>query len=366
MKLFLCTGRHPAANYERKGPRHNSNVISSRKFVMKEGRTNLIPVCSSLFCCLLLFLTAGTLDAEVSVDLEVNTAAVKKGEDISLTVRVSNNSEEEKRIPLPKSYKRSIQITSGDKTLVEPGENNVSESTKLLSPGEFFGKKFSVNLPRAWQSPKELTVSWTLKNLESNTATIYFIPDRVCRMKIKDYGTVYLEFFPGDAPRNVFHFMGLVKDGFYDDLTFHRLVPDFVLQGGDPEGDGTGGRTPSVEAELNDRKHQFGTVSMAHGHKTTESGTQFFFSLGRHPFLDGKYTVIGSTANNESNGVLRKIQSNVKTDHVEGEQCGRDHMDRPKNPVVIEEATLISRKKYREETSSEKKGNDRPGSGEQK
>jgi peptidyl-prolyl cis-trans isomerase B (cyclophilin B) len=104
--------------------------------------------------------------------------------------------------------------------------------------------------------------------------------------------TIDVEFYPGDAPKTVENFVTLAKKGFYNGLTFHRVVPDFVVQGGCPKGDGTGGpghtsRRSSIE------KHLRGSVAMARSQHPDSAGSQFYITYGPTPHLDGNYTVFG-------------------------------------------------------------------------
>ena len=106
-------------------------------------------------------------------------------------------------------------------------------------------------------------------------------------------GEIRLELYPEDAPKTVESFVALAKKGFYDRLTFHRVVPGFVVQGGDPKGDGTGGPGYRLKAEFNSRKHLRGTLAMARSQDPDSAGSQFYICLGPQPSLDGKYTVFG-------------------------------------------------------------------------
>ncbi|HEY5724641.1 MAG TPA: peptidylprolyl isomerase [Methylomirabilota bacterium] len=105
--------------------------------------------------------------------------------------------------------------------------------------------------------------------------------------------TITIEFFPADAPKTVENFVTLAKKGFYDGLTFHRVVPDFVVQGGCPKGDGTGGPGYTVKAEFNKQKHVRGAVAMARTQDPNSAGSQFYICLAPANFLDGQYTVFG-------------------------------------------------------------------------
>jgi cyclophilin family peptidyl-prolyl cis-trans isomerase len=107
------------------------------------------------------------------------------------------------------------------------------------------------------------------------------------------YGTIEIELFPKDAPKTVEQITGLIKKGFYNGLTFHRVVPGFVVQGGDPKGNGTGGSGKNIPAEFNSNKHVEGTVAMARSADPNSADSQFYISLGTHPHLDNQYTVFG-------------------------------------------------------------------------
>jgi len=104
---------------------------------------------------------------------------------------------------------------------------------------------------------------------------------------------IKLEFFPEDAPKTVENFVTLAKKGFYDGLNFHRVVPDFVVQGGCPKGDGTGGPGYQVKAEFNKNKHVRGSVAMARSQHPDSAGSQFYICYGATPHLDNNYTVFG-------------------------------------------------------------------------
>ena len=109
-----------------------------------------------------------------------------------------------------------------------------------------------------------------------------------------DKGNIVLELFPNEAPGTVANFVKLANSSFYDGLTFHRVIPNFVIQGGDPNGNGTGGPgyTIKCETEGNPHKHGTGALSMAHAGKDT-GGSQFFITHSPQPHLDGVHTVFG-------------------------------------------------------------------------
>jgi peptidylprolyl isomerase/peptidyl-prolyl cis-trans isomerase B (cyclophilin B) len=109
-----------------------------------------------------------------------------------------------------------------------------------------------------------------------------------------DKGDIVVTLFPDDAPMHAAAFLKLVKAGFYDGLAFHRVEPGFVIQGGDPDGNGTGGPGYKLKAEFNERPHARGTLAMARSSDPDSAGSQFYICLGDARFLDGQYTVFGT------------------------------------------------------------------------
>lgn len=107
------------------------------------------------------------------------------------------------------------------------------------------------------------------------------------------HGDIVFTLFRDDAPLHSAAFMKLADAGFYDGLAFHRVEPGFVVQGGDPQGDGTGGPGYRLKAEFNARPHVRGTVAMARSSQLDSAGSQFYICLGDARFLDGQYTVFG-------------------------------------------------------------------------
>jgi peptidyl-prolyl cis-trans isomerase B (cyclophilin B) len=108
-------------------------------------------------------------------------------------------------------------------------------------------------------------------------------------------GTINLDLFEKDAPGTVKNFVTLAKKGFYDGKNFHRVIKNFMIQGGCPNGTGTGGPGYTIKCEINPQKHTPGTLSMAHAGKDT-GGSQFFITHVATPHLDGVHTVFGRTA----------------------------------------------------------------------
>lgn len=137
-------------------------------------------------------------------------------------------------------------------------------------------------------------------------------------------GPIRLEFFADKAPNHVKNMVALAQIGFYNDLIFHRIIDGFMIQGGCPLGQGTGGPGYNIDAEFNDTTHEPGVLSMARAMDPNSAGSQFFICLAAHGHLDGQYTAFGKAADEESMATVRAI-GGVPT----GAQ------DRPNEDVVI-------------------------------
>ncbi len=142
-----------------------------------------------------------------------------------------------------------------------------------------------------------------------------------------NHGAIAVELFDADAPKTVDNFVKLARDGFYDGVVFHRVIPDFMIQGGDPTGTGTGGPGYSFEDEINDHKVERGALAMANAGPNS-NGSQFFIvTTSAASWLDGKHTVFGRVTDGIE--VADKI-SMVPT----------DSQDKPREAVVIERVEL--------------------------
>ena len=148
-------------------------------------------------------------------------------------------------------------------------------------------------------------------------------------------GNFSFELLPEIAPGTVENFVTLAEKGFYDGTIFHRVIDGFMIQGGDPEGTGTGGPGYMIKAEFSKQKHVAGTVAMARSADPDSAGSQFYICLGTTPHLDGQYTVFGQTI--EGLDTVLAI-GKVKT----------DRSDRPLEKVVMKSITI------REEPPAEK------------
>jgi len=124
------------------------------------------------------------------------------------------------------------------------------------------------------------------------------------------HGNIAFKFYPKKAPSTVVRIIELIRQGFYDGIVFHRVIPNFVIQGGDPSGTGMNGSGKSLKAEFNDLKHILGTVAMARSQNVDSADSQFYIALRAIPHLDNKYTIFGQVV--EGFDILRKIQQGDK------------------------------------------------------
>ena len=143
-------------------------------------------------------------------------------------------------------------------------------------------------------------------------------------------GDITIDMWPDVAPGHVKNLLGLAKIGYYDGLSFHRIIKGFVIQGGCPVGNGTGGPGYTIKAEFNPRPHEAGVISMARTQDPDSAGSQFFLCLEKVHYLDNQYTVFGKAADSESISIIKTI-GDSKT----------GSMDRPVEPVTINKASVI-------------------------
>ena len=155
---------------------------------------------------------------------------------------------------------------------------------------------------------------------------------------VKGYGKIVIELYPDIAPITVENFKKLVADGFYDGLIFHRVIEDFMIQGGDPEGTGMGGSDENIKGEfsangvVNDLKHERGVISMARsGNSYDSASSQFFICHKTSPHLDGNYAAFGKVVwGMETVDEIAAVKTNIN--------------DKPLNKVIMEEVYFVTAK----------------------
>ena len=154
------------------------------------------------------------------------------------------------------------------------------------------------------------------------------------KIEMENGKSMVVELYPDKAPVTVANFQELVADGFYDGLIFHRVIPGFVIQGGDPEGTGMGGSKNKIKGEFlsngvaNDLKHERGVLSMARSQNPDSASSQFFICVDDTPHLDGSYAAFGKVI--EGMDVVDEIAA-----------APTDAMDKPINDVVMKKVYMI-------------------------
>lgn len=162
----------------------------------------------------------------------------------------------------------------------------------------------------------------------------------VVTIEMEDGGIIKLELYPSKAPETVNNFISLVKKGFYDGLIFHRTIPGFMAQGGDPEGTGMGGPGYSIKGEFSDNgfennlSHVRGIISMARSSNPNSAGSQFFIVTDDSTFLDGQYAAFGSVLEG-----MDEVDKIVKTRVITRSPFGGGK-DRPVEPPVMRKVTV--------------------------
>ncbi|MFC4303214.1 peptidylprolyl isomerase [Cohnella boryungensis] len=158
----------------------------------------------------------------------------------------------------------------------------------------------------------------------------------IVTIEMENGGKITIELYPKVAPNSVNNFISLVKKGFYDGTIFHRVIPGFMVQGGDPDGTGMGGPGYSIAGEFtqngfeNNLKHTTGVLSMARAQNPNSAGSQFFIMVADSPHLDGAYAAFGKVT--EGMDVVNEIVSQK-----------RDRSDRPETPQVMKKVTVDTR-----------------------
>lgn len=155
----------------------------------------------------------------------------------------------------------------------------------------------------------------------------------IVTMTMKNGGEVTIELYPDIAPNTVNNFISLIEDGFYDGLIFHRVIPGFMIQGGDPDGNGTGGPGYGIKGEFanngfaNDLAHEKGVLSMARSQSPDSAGSQFFIMTDEATHLDGDYAAFGKVVDG-----IETVDEIVKVD--------KGAQDKPKEDQVIQSMTV--------------------------
>ena len=223
-----------------------------------------------------------------------------------------------------------LVIGCGGKGQVQPQAQPATPPAETLTAAPAETAAAAAQTPKPPLTPAQPGTGGILKD----TLTINTLPANLyINIKVKDFGTMKIKFLTKDAPKNVTNVANLAIKGFYNGLIFHRLIPGFMIQGGDPQGTGMGGPGYEIDAEIK-AKHLKGSMAMARtgdqvNPQKRSSGSQFYICFVPTPFLDGNYTVIGNMVSGED--VLAKL-----------EKVPTGAQDKPIKPVVMESVTITT------------------------
>lgn len=197
---------------------------------------------------------------------------------------------------------------------------------------------FSILILVGCMRSNENSESSTLKNepVSEETSSAYSVDSKelpMVTLTMENDEEIHIELYPSIAPNTVANFISLAEDGFYNGLIFHRVIPDFMIQGGDPEGMGTGGPGYSIAGEFsangfeNELKHERGVISMARSQSPDSAGSQFFIMVAESQQLDGQYAAFGKVLTG-----METVDSIVSVE--------RDDRDKPLTNQTIKEITV--------------------------
>lgn len=257
-----------------------------------------------------------------TIDLTSNIKVSIKGFNGKGEVYIDNNTKYDKTNSDIRDFVADIEYT------LENGTNGALSNGDEITIKAKYSKSKAKDLGLTIKNPiKKVKVS-ALKDL----LTGYYD----CEIRVKNYGSIKLKLDANIAPITVSNFVGLANDGFYNGLTFHRIIKGFMIQGGDPNGDGTGGSKQTIKGEFtangvdNPLKHTRGVISMARSQSYDSASSQFFIMHEDTPSLDSQYAAFGCAYSGMD--IVDKICDDVKTEDSNGTVS-------KKNQPVIESIT---------------------------
>lgn len=243
-----------------------------------------------------------------TIDLTSNIKVSIKGFNGKGEVYIDNNTKYDKTNSDIRDFVADIEYT------LENGTNGALSNGDEITIKAKYSKSKAKDLGLTIKNPiKKFKVS-ALKDL----LTGYYD----CEIRVKNYGSIKLKLDANIAPITVSNFVGLANDGFYNGLTFHRIIKGFMIQGGDPNGDGTGGSKQTIKGEFtangvdNPLKHTRGVISMARSQSYDSASSQFFIIHEDTPSLDGQYAAFGCAYSGMD--IVDKICDDVKTEDSNG------------------------------------------------
>lgn len=243
-----------------------------------------------------------------TIDLTSNIKVTIKGYNGKGEVYVDNNTKYDKTNSDIRDFVSNVEYT------LENGENGALSNGDEITIKAKYSKSQAEDLRLTIKNPTKKVKVSGLKDL----LTGYYD----CEIKIKNYGSIKLKLDANTAPITVSNFVGLANDGFYNGLTFHRIIKGFMIQGGDPNGDGTGGSKDTIKGEFssngvdNPLKHTRGVISMARSQSNDSASSQFFIMHKDAPSLDGEYAAFGCAYSGMD--IVDKICNDAKTEDSNG------------------------------------------------
>lgn len=257
-----------------------------------------------------------------TIDLTSNIKVSIKGFNGKGKVYIDNNTKYDKTNSDIRDFVADIEYT------LENGTNGALSNGDEITIKAKYSKSKAKDLGLTIKNPTKKVKVSGLKDL----LTGYYD----CEIKVKNYGSIKLKLDANIAPITVSNFVGLANDGFYNGLTFHRIIKGFMIQGGDPNGDGTGGSKQTIKGEFsangvdNPLKHTRGVISMARSQSYDSASSQFFIMHEDTSSLDGQYAAFGCAYSGMD--IVDKICDDVKTEDSNGTVS-------KKNQPVIESIT---------------------------
>ena len=257
-----------------------------------------------------------------TIDLTSNIKVSIKGFNGKGEVYIDNNTKYDKTDSDIRDFVADIEYT------LENGVNGALSNGDEITIKAKYSKSKAKDLGLTIKNPTKKVKVSGLKDL----LTGYYD----CEIKVKNYGSIKLKLDANIAPITVSNFVGLANDGFYNGLTFHRIIKGFMIQGGDPNGDGTGGSKQTIKGEFsangvdNPLKHTRGVISMARSQSYDSASSQFFIMHEDTSSLDGQYAAFGCAYSGMD--IVDKICDDVKTEDSNGTVS-------KKNQPVIESIT---------------------------
>ncbi len=250
---------------------------------------------STLALCAFFFLAAAAQGGdEVDVSLELVSPTAMAGEDVRLKITLHSESGRGLAPAMLDSACFRVELSEGD--VITPRKEGLKKSTVNLGKNVTISRTVNLGPLLEVKGCQTVRAWWEYKDLSSEKISFGLFEWPLDRVEIvieTEMGNMVAEFFPDKAPRTAGNFVRLAEEGFYDGLCFHRVVPGFMIQGGCPNGEGTGGPGYTIAAEFNDTHHEKGILSMARGENVDSAGSQFFVVHADSPHLDWNYTAFG-------------------------------------------------------------------------